>query len=301
MRSFVVGVWLVLGVVCGARAQLTVQVRAERDTFLLYESIPLEVGIRNFSGRNLSLENQNGEPWLGFIVSDETGALLKPVAPTVNEDAVLIAPSQTVVRKIDVMPLFDLRARGNYVVQARVAGLGGVIVSAPFRFTIINGRELWSTTIGLPSDQAGGEEYRTYSLVAKRAEQREALYACVRDEPNHLVYGMLALGPYIGMGPPEARLDKAGNLHVLYQGAPRAFGYAQVDPWGKLVSRAVYSDYLSRPRLVALTMGDVRVNGGEQTYPRAERVMSDEELKPPQPVATPKPKRRWWWPFSGRS
>jgi hypothetical protein len=98
-------------------------------------------------------------------------------------------------------------------------------------------------------------------------------------------------------------VDKAANLHVLYQGGPRAFGYAQVDPWGKVVSRAVYSDFVSRPRLVAEVAGDVHVDGGEQTYPRAERVMSDEDSKPPQPVAAskPKPKRHWWWPFGRRS
>jgi len=40
------------------------------------------------------------------------------------------------------------------------------------------------------------------------------------------------------------------------------------------------------------------VQGGEQVYPRVERVMTDEDLQPPPPVI-PKPKKHkhWWWPF----
>jgi hypothetical protein len=77
-----------------------------------------------------------------------------------------------------------------------------------------------------------------------------------------------------------------------------SYSYAEVDPDAKVVKRAIYSDILSAPQLIAVTNGTVVVQGGEQTYPRYERVMTDQELNPPPPPPVEKPpKKKWWWPF----
>ena len=58
---------------------------------------------------------------------------------------------------------------------------------------------------------------------------------------------------------------------------------------------AVYSDLMTRPGLVVSADGVVAVQGGEKTYPRSERMLSEKELAPPP--APPPPKKHWWWPF----
>src|SRR5208282_1722629 len=77
---------------------------------------------------------------------------------------------------------------------------------------------------------------------------------------------------------------------------PRSINYACIDSDAKVVKNVVYSDVLSSPQLITEEDGSVAVHGGEQVYPRIERVMTDAELKPPQPAAKPR-KKKWWWPF----
>jgi len=111
---------------------------------------------------------------------------------------------------------------------------------------------------------------------------------------------MIPLGETISTGDPTEMIDNAGHLHVLFRSGPRSHSYAEIDPNAKVVKRAIYSDMLSMPQLVAETDGGVVVQGGEQTYPRFERVMTDQELKPPPPPPPPPPKppkKKWWWPF----
>jgi hypothetical protein len=168
---------------------------------------------------------------------------------------------------------------------------GAEAVSAPVKITVMEGRQLWAETVALPGRPQGQDEYRTYSLLVRRNDREELLHVCVRDEPKQLIYGVLTLGGFIPLTPPTARVDKAGNLHVLYQNAPRSFGYVVVDPGARQLTRVAYLDRLTKPRLVT-DAGTVRVLGGEEVKPRSDRVMTEEELAPPPPP--PPPKKKWW-------
>ena len=110
-----------------------------------------------------------------------------------------------------------------------------------------------------------------------------------------MVYGLIPLGGFLTLTPPEARIDRQGQLHVLYQTGPRAFGYVEVDPNARILTKAVYSDFITKPQLI-VNDGAVTVHGGEQIYPVPEHVMTNNEdaVAPPP---KPKPKRHWWWPF----
>jgi hypothetical protein len=283
------------------RGQLSVQLRAENDTYLLYESIPVAVGVRNGSGRTVEMETSGGQPWLSFLVTDGSDSLVGSVGQLQVGESVLIPPGQTVSRTIDILPLYDLRTRGSYRVQAMINVNGMQAISAPIKLTIVNGRELWSQTVGLPASEKGGDEYRTYSLVARISPRQDLLHICVKDEAHQLIYGLLPLGGFLTLTKPEARIDKQGHLHVLYQNGPRSFGYVHVDPYAKVVEHAAYSDFLSKPRLVTNNDdGITSVRGGEQVYPKPERVISNEEINPPKPEPPPKP-GRWWWPFGRKN
>ncbi len=297
-RSIVFAFLVALVVPVRAHAQISVQLTMERDALMLFEAIPVVANVHNFSGRAIELTDDNRASWLSFLISDEASATMSPVGKQLAFDPVKIAPGRTVSVAVDLLPHYDLRQRGTFTVRAVVDGGGTHALSPPIKFTIINGREIWKQTVGLPV-AAGetNEDYRTYALLSRRAEHSEVLYASVQDDPHKLVYGMIPLGETISMGEPSAMIDNAGHLHVLFRSGPRSHSYAEVGPNAKVVKRAVYSDMLSVPQLVADAGGAVAVRGGEQTYPRVERVMTDQELRPPPPPPEKPPKKKWWWPF----
>jgi hypothetical protein len=288
----------VLALPLSAHAQLSVQISMDRDTLMLFESIPVVANVHNFSARTIELAGQGETPWLSFLVSDEAGATIALVAKLPALEPVSVPSGRTASRTINLLPYYDLRQRGTFTVRAIVDNAGMRAVSPPVKFTIMNGREIWKQTAGLPV-AAGqtNDEYRAYSLLMLRVGHSDVLYVSVQDEAHGLVYGMIPLGDSLALGEPSAKADAVGHAHVLYRSGPRSYSYAEIDPEGKMVKRAVYSDLLSVPHLVTDGDGLVSVVGGEQTYPRVQRVMTDQELNPPPPPPAKPPKKRWWWPF----
>jgi hypothetical protein len=269
----------------------------------LFESIPAVVTIRNISGRAIELANRGATPWLNFVITDEAGASLSPVGGALTSEAVAVQPGRSESITVNLLTHFDLRQRGVFTARAVVDADGVQTVSPPVKFTIINGREIWRQTVGLPlAEGETNQQYRTYSLLSRRSAYTEVLYAGVQDEPHGLVYGMIPLGNVIALGEPSAKADGIGHLHVLYRSGPRAINYDEVDPDGRIVKRLVYSDVMSVPQLVAQNDGGVTVQGGEQIYPRVERVMTDEDFRaPPSVIPKPKKHKHWWWPFGPKT
>src|SRR5277367_2899156 len=52
-----------------ASAQIEVSAQTQRTNFLLYERVDLFVTIQNVGGTDLILSNNEGRPWLTFMVS----------------------------------------------------------------------------------------------------------------------------------------------------------------------------------------------------------------------------------------
>jgi hypothetical protein len=273
--------------------------KMNRDTLILFESIPAVVTIHNFSGRTIELANQGETHWLNFLVTDEAGASLSPVGDSFTTEPIRIEPGRTQSISVNLLTHFDLRQRGVFTVRAAVEADGVHAVSSPVNFTIINGREIWRQTVGLPlAEGETNQQYRTYSLLLRRDSYDEVLYAGVQDEQHDLVYGMISLGDVIALGNPTVKVDGVGHLHVLYRSGPRSIGYDEINPDANIVKRLIYSDIMSEPQLIAQEDGMVTVQGGEQVYPQLGRVMTDADLQPPPPVISkPKKHKHWWWPF----
>jgi len=290
---------VVLGVPLVAHAQISVQVAMEHDNLLLFESIPVVATVHNFSGHTIELANHDGIPWLSFLIADDGGATISALDNQFIPEPVTLAPGHTASIKANLLPHYDLRQRGSFTLRAVVDSGGAHELSAPFKFSIGNGREIWKQTVGLPMSEGGtNEEYRTYSLLLHRANYDEVLYVGVQDEAHDLVYGMMPIGPYIAMGEPSVKTDNRGHLHVLFRSGPRSLSYADIRPDANVDKRVIYSDLLSVPQLVADTNGVVAVRGGDQVYPHVEHVMTDDELKPPAPLVVKPPKKKHWWSSS---
>jgi len=295
MKRLLVFLLAVTSVTGRLHAQLNVQLQADKDFYVLYEAIPLVVSLHNNSGRTIQLDGTTGQPWLTFLVNEQNGGAIRAVGRINTTQTALIPAGQTVNRTVDIVPLFELRSHGNYRVQAEVNANGISAVSTPVKFTILQGRKLWSQTVGLPSVEGDKDEYRTYALLAHRTERDERLYISVRDDPAQIVYGVVPLGMFLPIFQPYAQIDRDAHLHVIFQNGPRSFAYIEADPRAKIIQRAAFSDYMSRPRLLD-DKGVITVTGGEQIYPKMEHILTDAELNPPPPPPPPK-KKKSWWPF----
>jgi hypothetical protein len=279
-------------------APLSVQIRCEKDTFLVYEAIPVTVSVHNFSGRNVAIDESEPQTSLEFVVATEAGQLMRAFGHPSLGHSVLIPPGKTVSQTVDLLPLYELRERGTYRIYAVLRSPAGTAQSPSITITLLNGRELWSQVAGLPGRDGEPDQYRTYTLLAWRSPREDGLYVQVRDDVHSTAYSLVALGAFLPTFAPQAKVDADGNLHVLFQNGPRSFGYVEIDPVARPIARAAYSDFNSRPTLTGDKDGRIRVTGGEQTYPKVEHIMTSEELNPPPPPKPkPKPKRHWWWPF----
>jgi len=275
------------------RGQVSVSVQLSDEIYVLYEPIAATVSIRNVSARTMELTTAPDQaPWLTFWILDDNGRQVEELKPVPVGASTLLPAGDTVSRTFNLTPLYDLRNRGAYKLRAQINS-GAIDVASPtVRFTILNGQEIWAQTVSLGGPAGEAEVFRTYSLIVKRGPRYNHLYAGVRDDPNGLVYGMLALGHFVPVTEPQMQVDRQGHLHTLYRSSARSLSYHHIDPSGRIVEQDAYADIQSFPRLVVDSDGRVSVRGGEKAVPYTERVMTEEELQPPPPP--PPPKKKWW-------
>ena len=276
-----------------ALAQLTVQIRLPETSLLVCESIPVMVNIQNYSGHSIQLADTGDSRWLKLSVTDASGSAIPATGTLVASEPVTIEPGKAVTQTIDLLPLFAIRSRGLYRLQASVHNTAGSAVSSVEEFKLMQGREIWSQTVGLPGAK---NEYRNYALVTRRNGNVNLLFAAVREDSVQAVYSLIPMGELLMSGTPQVRFDQQGHMHVLFQNGPRSFGYLHIDPAAKVVARMAYSNFTSWPELTEKD-GAISVGGGEQTYPKTEHIMTEDELNPPPPVRLKpelKKKKAWW-------
>ncbi|NQU11016.1 hypothetical protein HQ590_09515 [bacterium] len=289
-------VWI--AVVGQAGAQLAVRLRLEQENLLLYEPIRATVVLRGTSARPVDLAGVGEESWLSFLVTDGNSRTVAALGGDVPEAPLRVDPGRVVQRTLDLLPRYDIRARGSYRIQAVVRVAGRSIFSSPQPITVLHGTELWSDTAALLGAEPGREDTRTYSLVNKRERNHEVLYAGIRDPEHDLIYGMVRLGPYVPMAAPQALVDPQGRVHILFRHAPSALAYICLDAQAQVVDRGVYSDLMSVPRLKIDDEGEVTVTGGLRLQ-SGQRAPGPADLLPPaeKPALPKKP----WWQFWKRN
>lgn len=269
LRQFLLGALFLLiaaAVPESAHAQLLVDLKLKKKTYVNYETIEAEVAVHNRAGRDVILSGPNQSNWLSFDISDRynesrvaipRGSKLKP----------LVVPSgETVTKVVQLNSLYQLPGLGDYRVTANVyfPQLQQYMRSSPVLFTIAEGRVFWERTVGVPLDRAGGGEYRVYQLMSFREVDRNDLYVRVKNKAGTTIYGCYSLGRLLALDDPQVTLDAANRLNVLWLSAPKAWIHAVVDIDATLPEREGYLDTPQdgRPQMVVNNRGDVYVKGG---------------------------------------
>ncbi len=110
----------VLLFVTTAKGQIQVDLKFKRLQYIAYEPVVATLGITNLAGRDIELQDANGQSWLGFEVTGNEG---QPIAPLNGENAqppLKIEAGQRVTRQIDLAPLYPVHDFGAYHVRTHV-------------------------------------------------------------------------------------------------------------------------------------------------------------------------------------
>ncbi len=280
-------------------AQVTVSAQTQRQNFLLFERVDVLVTITNIGDNDLELNNDEGRPWLSFMVSAE--GVQHSFLPVHSERQSNFAPlalkqGETKTFDVNITPLYSFRAEGNYKVSAVVDLPGeGQMISDPVPFTVQKGRAVVSQVRVVDTLE------RVYSLVRFSPSSDEtSLYLRVEAPSENVVYANLALGKLVSSMDPDLLFDPQGDLHILQPTALGTYLYTRADEDGKVLDQRLFKaiPWQPRPRLTKLDDGSVIVNGGISEDPNAPREkLSDTQqgqkiaapIAPPDPPPAPPP------------
>ena len=264
--------WLVCAVAFGAQraaAQVQIEISLARRTYMLYEPLVATVTLTNQAGRDLVFEDTGSKQWFNVDIATLDGQVIQPYNPDYTLKPLTVPAGQTVVRKIDLNPLFPVREMGTHRMRANVylADSDKFFASRFVTFDIAEGQLMWRQDVGVP----GSTDTRQVSLMTFQRPDRLMLYLRIADGGNgSTMYTTQALGRVLAAtAQPQVMLDRMNTVHVLQEAMPSAFLYTQVSIDGERLNQQAYDKVgQSRPKLEKLADGDVQLHGGRLQAPQ---------------------------------
>jgi len=274
------------------QAHVSVELALDPEEFLANESIRLAVKISNTSGQELHLGTDPG--WLTFGIESSDGTVVVKNGEVPVVEPFDLESSQMGTKHVDLQPYFQLGRPDRYKVTAtlHIKDWGLAVNSRPLQFDIINGGELWSQNFGVLTATNAPPESRKYTLIkANFLEEQLRLYVQVSTGDDSHIFKVNPLGVLVSFSMPEEEVDRLSKLHVLWQTGAQSFSYVVVNTDGSIISRDIYDNFNSRPRLAINDNGDVRVQGGVRRPRPGELppVIQPPLLPQTSSVAPPKP------------
>jgi hypothetical protein len=245
-----------------AFGQIQVELKFPRLQFIAHEPTYATVGITNLAGRDIELQDGDGQSWFGFDVTGSEGQLISATGSS-SQSPLQIAAGQKVTQKVNITPMFAIQDLGLYHVRAHIyfRDLGKFFYSPARVIEVTDARPIWQQTVGVP-DGAGPGGARTYSLMTNRFPDHTSLYVRVAEKESGIVYATYSLGRMILYEDPKPQIDPQNRLHVLHCSAPRTWSYAVIGLNGELITHSSFSETKSRPHLVRSANGAIDVHGG---------------------------------------
>ena len=280
MKRFILITLGLFAVAFDLRAQVTAEIVMSQEYFLMGEAIPVAVRIANRSGQKLTLGED--ADWLQVSVEARSGFVVAKNSEPDVQGVFTIESGQVATRKIDIAPHFSFEKNGRYQVAATVKlKAWETTVSAKAKtFDIINGARVWSQDFGMPT--ASGEnttpEVRRYSLEqANHLRNQLKLYLRVTDASGSRIIKVTPVGQVVAISKPQCEIDRASNLHVLYQNGARSYLYTVLNPDGEMILRQTHEIADARPKLRGNDNGMFTVHGGL-------RLPSENDIPSPKPI-----------------
>jgi len=286
MRRLAIVGFLAL-IALGSRAWGQIELSAEttRTNFLLFERVELLVTITNEGDSDLVLNNEEGSPWLTFMVNKHNRLPVRQERDS-NFAPLTLKVGESKTLKVNLTPLYSFREDGDYSASAVVDLPGqGQVVSQPVPFTVANGR-----TVASESRPVDGSQ-RVYSLIRfSPTIDTTELYLRVEGPSENVVYANVGLGELASSVDPSFYFDPTGNIHILQPVAMGTYLYTRADANGKVLGQRIFKTLREiRPQLVKLEDGNVIVYGGLEENPNTpqERLSDSQHGRVAQQNAAP--------------
>src|SRR5258708_3232921 len=218
--ALVLGAALLAGIAQPGLAQVQVEVTLEQEQFLQGESVPVAVRIINRSGQTLTLGKD--ADWLTFSVESREGFVVAKLGDAPVAGEFTLDSSKVGIKRVDLQPWFGLSLPGRYEIVAtvRIKEWGEQRASPAKAFNIIHGAFLWEREFGVPQPDGAknaAPDVRKYVLQqANYLKGQLRLYLSLTDGSGARVFRVVPVGTMVSFSRPEAQLDKASDLHLLY-------------------------------------------------------------------------------------
>lgn len=255
-----------------AVAQISVQLKPRHDEFVAYEAVAMTVTITNRAGRPIQFANKLNRNWIEFIVTNRNGRSIAPRKRTIYKP-LLVQTGSSVSSTFVINQSFDLTLAGNYSIYAivRMPGQGENegTRSKTQHFTVFNGHAAWKQRAGVPGTK---EETREYRLINVNRDKTSDLYVQVEDVKRGRMLATYSMGKNLGFKRYQATMDRANNLHVLFQTTPSVYSHTVVNPDGKTIRRLYHKRGRggTNPKLITTSTGTVGVGGSTPYDPAKE-------------------------------
>lgn len=258
-----------------ASAQLQVQLKMNKKTFMAHEPVSGVLTLTNRAGREVVLDGPPGEGWLDFHVTDPRNTLVSPNPGAETAGPIVLRSGVPMEMRIVVNAVYPMGETGIYRIKASVyfPPLKTHFTTPVEAVNIVEGQTMWSQAVGVPAGFPGAGSYRKYHLMTFfQGAQKRSLYFRLEDLDTGVIKKTYALGEFMSARPPQYHVDNQSQLHVLHMAAPQFYFYTIIDPSGNVVSQDAYRDKdSSRPMLVTNSDGDVKIQGG----------VSDDQMQAP--------------------
>ena len=196
------------------QAQIQVDLKVSRRSYILYEPLIATVTITNNAGRDITLADEQGQQWFNVEVSRLGGDMVPPYSPDYQLHPLVVPAGKSLQRQIDLTPLFPIREMGTHRLRANIyfADLDRFFYSNYVTFDLTDGKLIWRESVGVPGTT---DEVRQVSLLTHQLADRMLLYVRVRDENGNNVYTTQSLGRLVITGrEPQEFFDRNNVLHV---------------------------------------------------------------------------------------
>jgi hypothetical protein len=261
---------------------VTAELQLDQEQYLPDEDLQLKVRIVNRSGQPIVLGEDN--QWISFEFMGEREYLVSKLGDMPVKGAFTLLSGQAVTREFNPTPYFGFRRAGHYNVGAtiKIEQWKQEISCKPIGFTVTEGIALPSVgtlSFGVPPPPGVtnvAPEVRHYSLLKVNYIDQMKLYFRLTDSGGRTLR-VFPLARMVSFGDPEAQLDRANNLHVLFQTGARTFVYSVVDPNGNLLARQFHEITQTRPALHLGESGGIFVAGGQ-------RLLTMNDFPAPEPA-----------------
>ena len=240
-----------------AQAQLDISTRVNPDRAILHEPVIAEIRIRNNTAEALTLRDDTPGARLWVDIERGPGRKVRQTAPEILTEPLVIPPRETITHRLNLTRAYDLRQAGAYTVRVRVNALGQAFVATRAFLDIVPGLEYDRRTVMFPDGRGG----RVYRLMTVNRDRGESVLLRIDDVSGGVCYGVIALGRFIRMHPPEMQVDGDFNVATVHQAGPGRYLYHVINPNGRVVTRRAYTSELPGVRLVEGGNGRFVVSG----------------------------------------